>query len=444
MAICSQCYANNAEGTVFCTSCGNKMQPEAVQGNTTPIQDNIDATNVQPTAFAPINPEMNEKPKKKNTLPVIIALVLVLLVAGYFAVSALSNSNPSLRLLKGFAEMAKMDVATLEISGTVENDGDLEDLLKKVAFKAVFAIDSNKMLGEGSIDLQYDKKDVVSIMAGVNSDIAYIDPKDLYEEDFLYQLPSDYTDNMEPLKIVRESLKGIKLDIDYKKYAKIMAEELDENIEKKGGDIVLTVDAESMNSTMKAIVEEAKDDKKLMESVRKSAETVLKDLIKQSDKLEDMMDVEELETTLEQIQDKNEFEDVYAELLDEMLDSLDYAIDEVSGESTLTFSFGVGSKIKSVRFESEIEDEYSGETTKVNVLTSISNGAKFSGIKEKSAIDLEEITSDYEEMQKILEDVAGNLVKKIKANKNLVKDLDKTLGMDVDDLEDTLMSQFGF
>jgi orotate phosphoribosyltransferase-like protein len=103
----------------------------------------------------------------------------------------------------------------------------------------------------------------------------------------------------------------------------------------------------------------------------------------------------------------------------------------------ITFEFGASGAIKKMEYSIMI-DEGSDEL-EIFFSTEIKSGAKFTKINKKNAVVLEDILSDYDEMEEVIEDITENLTKTVKKNKKLTEKIEDLSGEDVEDAIEYLM-----
>ena len=189
-----------------------------------------------------------------------------------------------------------------------------------------------------------------------------------------------------------------------------------------------------MSKLVKELLEEAEDDKKLRESIRKNGIDFINRIIKEKRKLE-IIDVDDLEEILEIFEDKGDFEDFYQEAIANALidmDYMDFDIDDIN-ELELTFRFGAGNTIKGIDFTGEIDDEL-----EINVKNDIKSGASFTKFNKKNSIEINELISGGD-IEDVAEEISENLIKAIKKNKDLKNKIEDLTGEDIDDLIEMFM-----
>ncbi|NLL68527.1 MAG: zinc-ribbon domain-containing protein [Clostridiaceae bacterium] len=460
MKTCPNCSSENRDEAMFCTKCGTKFEEQPINTdinnaqdttpiNTIPTDDQVTPPTAQPAGnySAPVQPQPAPK-KKSKALVMLLGLVAVIAIA-FFAFRFLSSASPAEKLIMGLAKLSKSDKTTTSTTVNIEYDGDQEEieLLNDISFKIETAADVNNLLAQVTLDFLYAKKPVIQVAAGVNNEDIYVDLKDLYKNQF-YQAIDDiapgYEDFLNDYKIVKKAFDSISLKFDNKEYIKIFKDVLDDNIKGSGNKVVLTLDSKTLNELIKELFEEAEDDKKLMETIRKNSIAFIEKIIKEEKNLE-LIDVDDLEDALEILEDKDDFEDYYQEALSQAISSMEYMdfdIDDLP-EIELTFQFGAGNSIKGIDYTAEIDQ--GGETFKIISTTDIKSGASFTKINKKNAIEINELMTGGEDIEDIVEDITENLTKAIKKNKELTKKIEELSGEDVEDAIEMLMyGAFGF
>lgn len=437
MKICPNCNSENRDEAMFCTKCGNKFEEQLLNTNTNAPQNYSTPIDPIPSFAAPV-----EQPPKKKSKVLIYVLGLVALVAIVFlAINFISNANPANKLIQGLVKMSKMDKVTSTTTVDVVYDGDNEDaeLLNDITIKLETAADVNNVLAQLTLDLLYDNKSVIQVAAGVNNEDLYIDLKDLHKEPFYQEIEGllpEYSDYINDYKIIKKALNEVSLKFDDKKYIKIIKKVLDDDIKASGNKITVTLNSETITELMEKLLEEAEDDKKLMESIRKNAIDFINKVIKEEKKLN--MSVDGFEDALETFEDEDEFEDYYKEAIADALDSMDYSsidIDDIP-DMDITFRFGAGNAIKGIDYTAVIEE--GGDNIEINVKTDIKSGASFTKINKKDAIEIEELISGGD-MEDVAEEISGNLIKAIKKNKELTKKIEELTGEDIEDSIEMMM-----
>jgi len=447
MKKCPNCGFENRDEALFCTKCGNKLQEQSLDtdvnvAQNTSVPDNSGNTYkqviepaVQPSAI----PDISVETPKKKSKALLYVLGLAAVIAVIFLVMNISFAKPAERLIQGLIKLAKTDKCTTTTTIDIAYDGDEDeaDLLDELTIKLETAADMNELFAQLTLDLLYSNKPVVKVAAGLNNADFYIDLKDLHKKVFYQDVEDvipDYPDYVNDYKIVKKALDGISLKFDTKKYMKIINNVLDDNIKKSGKKIILTLDSEIMSELFTALLEEAEDDSKLMESVRKNAIDFINRIVKEKKKLR-IIDVDELEETLEILEDKDDFEEYYQDMISNALvrfDNMNFDAVDIS-ELELIFSFGSGNTIKGIDFSAEINNDL-----EIFVKSEIKSGANFTKYNRKDAIEIKELISggDFED---VVEEITENLIKAVKKNKDLTRKIEDLTGQDIDEAIETIM-----
>jgi len=447
MKKCPNCGFENRDEALFCTKCGNKLQEQSLDtdvnvAQNTSVPDNSGNTYkqviepaVQPSAI----PDISVETPKKKSKALLYVLGLAAVIAVIFLVMNISFAKPAERLIQGLIKLAKTDKCTTTTTIDIAYDGDEDeaDLLDELTIKLETAADMNELFAQLTLDLLYSNKPVVKVAAGLNNADFYIDLKDLHKKVFYQDVEDvipDYPDYVNDYKIIKKALDGISLKFDTKKYMKIINNVLDDNIKKSGKKIILTLDSEIMSELFTALLEEAEDDSKLMESVRKNAIDFINRIVKEKKKLK-IIDVDELEETLEILEDKDDFEEYYQDMISNALvrfDNMNFDAGEIP-ELELIFSFGSGNTIKGIDFSAEIDDDL-----EIFVKSEIKSGASFTKYNRKDAIEIKELISggDFED---VVEEITENLIKAVKKNKDLTRKIEDLTGQDIDEAIETIM-----
>ena len=452
MKICPNCNSDNSDEAMFCTKCGNRFEVQSLNTNTDSTQnysapiDTMPSVNqvVQPiTQPHPSFPTPVEQPPKKKSKVLVYVLGLVAVIAVVFlAINLISNANPADKLIKGLAKLSKMDKATTTTTVDIVYDGEDEEieLINDITIKLETAADMNDLLAQITLDLLYDNKTVVQVAAGVNNEDLYIDLKDLHKEPFYQEMEGlvpEYSDYINDYKIIKKALNEVSLKFDNKKYIKIIKNVLDDDIKGSGNKVTVTLNSKTISKLTQKLLEEAEDDTKLMESIRKNAIDFINRVIKEEKKFK-VIDVDDFEDALEMFDDEDDFEDYYKDIIADALDGMDYMdfdIDDIP-EMELTFTFGSGNAIKSIAYAGVIEE--GDDTIEINVKTDIKSGASFTKINKKGAIEIEELLNggDFED---VVEEVTENLIKAVKKNKNLTKKIEELTDEDIEDAIEMMM-----
>lgn len=452
MKICPNCNSDNRDEAMFCTKCGNRFGEQILNTNadttqnysapinTMPIENQFVQPVAQPAAS---NTASFEQPPKKKSKAVVYVLALIAVIAVVFLViNLISNSSPVDKLLKGLSKLSKMDKATTMTMVDIVYDGDDEEaeFLNDITIKLETAADVNDLLAQITLDLLYDNKSVVQVAAGVNNEDLYIDLKDLYKKAFYQEIEGmlpEYSDYVNDIKIIKKALNEVSLKFDNKKYIKIVKDVLDDDIKGSGNKVTLTLNSKTISKLTEKILEEAEDDTKLMESIRKNAIDFINKVIKEEKKLK-IIEVDEFEDALEIFEDEDDFEDSYKDMIADALSNMDYMdidIDDIP-DMDITFRFGAGNTIKGIDYIAVIDE--SGDDIEINVKTDIKSGASFTKINKKDAIEIEEFINDGD-FEEVVEEVTANLIKTVKKNKALEEKIEDITGEDVEDAIDMMM-----
>ncbi|NLB79358.1 MAG: hypothetical protein GX796_11130, partial [Clostridiaceae bacterium] len=434
---------------MFCTKCGTKFENQSLNTDinttqntpvyTTPSENQVFQPGPQPSAtFPPAEPSPE---KKSKVLVYVLGLVAVVAVV-FLAMNIISNANPANKLIKGLAKFSKMDKATSTTTIDINYDGDSDEIemLKDVTIKLETAADVNDLLVQISLDLLYANKPVIQIAAGANNEDIYVDLKDLHQEKFYQEiegLAPEYEDFVNDYKIIKNAFDGIALKFDDKQYIKIIKNVLGDDIKGSGNKVTVTLDSKTISKLTEKLLEEAEEDEKLMESIRKNGIDFIKRIIKEEKKLE-LFDVDDLDDALEILEDEDDFEDYYKEAISDGLsgmDSMDIDIDDLP-EMEVTFRFGAGNVIKGIDYIAVIEEK--DGNIEIITKTDIKNSASFTKINKKNAIEIEELMNGGD-IEEVIEEITENLKKVVKKNKDLTKKIEELTDEDVDDAIDMIM-----
>jgi hypothetical protein len=286
----------------------------------------------QPAAFNPVSgvsqAPVSSSGKKSKGLFIVAGIAVIVVV--FLLIKLIAGADPASKLMKGFAKLANMKEITSTTTVDINYEGDDEslELINDMVFKLETAADMDNLLAQLTIELIYDKKTVTQLAAGVNNEDVYVDLKDLYSKVF-YQsmddLVPDYQDFVNDYKLIKKAINDVKFKFDNKKYIKIIKDTLDDDLASKGNKVILTLNSKNMTMLMKNLLEEAEDDTKLMESVRKNAIDLVKRILKDEKKFK-VFEVDELEDLLETLEDKDDFEDYYLSVISAVRSNLDYAL----------------------------------------------------------------------------------------------------------------------
>lgn len=449
MKICPNCNNDNSDEAMFCTKCGTKFENQSLNTDinttqntpvyTTPSENQVFQPGPQPSAtFPPAEPS----PKKKSKVLVYVLGLVAVVAVVFLAMNIISNANPANKLIKGLAKFSKMDKATSTTTIDINYDGDSDEIemLKDVTIKLETAADVNDLLVQISLDLLYANKPVIQIAAGANNEDIYVDLKDLHQEKFYQEiegLAPEYADFVNDYKIIKNAFDGIALKFDDKQYIKIIKNVLGDDIKGSGNKVTVTLDSKTISKLTEKLLEEAEEDEKLMESIRKNGIEFINKVIKEEKKLE-LIDVDDLEDALEILEDEDDFEDYYKEAISEALSGMDYMdidIDDLP-EIDITFRFGAGNTIKGIDYIVVIEED--DENIEIITKTDIKNSASFTKINKKNAIEIEELISGGD-IEEVIEEISENLKKVVKKNKDLTKKIEELTDEDVDDAIDMIM-----
>lgn len=458
MKTCPKCNNVNRDEAKFCTSCGENLGTQPLDTNVTnTIQDYSAGSSSngipynQPAAASPVpgasQPSGSSPAKKSKGLLYIIAGIAAIAVI-FLLVRLFSNADPVSKLLKGYSKLAKMKeittITTVDIN--YEGDDEVGELLNDMDFKIITAADMENLLAQITLEMLYDKKSVARVAAGVTNEDFYIELKDLYKN-LVYQemeeVVPDYQDYINDFKLIKKAFDDVQFKFDNKKYIKIIRNTLGDDIKSSGNKVILTMNQETMTELLENLLEEAEEDEKLMESVRKYGISLIKRILKDEKKFK-VIEVDELEELLEILEDEDEFEEYYTNAISQFISGLGYGldnaidfdldIDEYMEDLEITFIFGASGAIKSVEFSISDDDEF-----EVFISTEIKSGTDLAKINKKNAIALEEIMNDSDELEAAVEEITENLIKTIKKNKKLAEKIEDLSGESVEDYIEYMM-----
>jgi len=397
------------------------------------------------------NADMTVETPKKKSKALFFVLGLAAVIAVVFLVINISFAKPAEKLIRGLIKLAKTDKYTTTATIDIAYDGDEEeaDLLNGLTIKLETAADMNELFTQLTLELLYSKKPVIQIAAGLNNEDFYLDLKNLYKKLF-YQDVEDvipqYPDYVNDYKIVKKASEGISLKFDSKKYMKIVNNVLDDNIKESGNKIILTLDSTLMSELFTALLEEAEDDNKLMESVRKNAIDLINRIVKEEKKLK-IIDIDDLEKALDILEDKDDFEEHYRNEINDALkrfDHMDYSPPGITGlyngfdvakipGMELTFRLGPGNTINGIDFATEIEDG-----VEMFVKCDIKKGTNFTKVNRKNSIEISELLNDGD-IEEVVGEITENLIESVKKNKDLTKKIEDLTGQDIEETFEMMM-----
>lgn len=429
MKTCPNCSFENQDETKFCIKCGAPFN-NAAEVNT-------------------------QKPAKKSSPVVKVLLVAVaLLLVAFIVMNIIIASNPAMRLLNGLERLGKMDAYTVTSTVTAKYKGDnddLEQLINNASFKTSYAVNLEKALIEFSADILYDNKSIAAGAAGLGDKVFYIDAGNLYDKDFIYELDDEELGYISEIKVLLKYIRQADIKFDKKKYAKAIADVLDDHIKGSLDKVTLTLDNELLYETLAEVFETMADDEVLMKSFRENAKDVINKILKDKHEFEFLFYEDDLEELLEYIDDKDEFEDAFlrvvegaADAFNDMLDELSYyTSSEDMTEIDITFSFGMlSNSIKGMQVSMALEDlDDEDESVKINIDSKIKGGASFAKINTKNAIDIEDLQDDYDQLEEISIEVCEKLADNITKNKKLAKAIEDITGVEADELSDLLIDE---
>ncbi|HHW22705.1 MAG TPA: zinc ribbon domain-containing protein [Clostridiaceae bacterium] len=454
MKICPKCNNQNRDEAKFCSTCGENLgvQPSDTT-DSNPVQDNTAAeskpTDVpvgQPAVDNPVSgvstAPANPVGKKSKGLFVVAGIAVIAVI--FLLIRFISSADPVSKLIKGFAKLARMKEITSTTTIDINYDGDDEigEIINDMVFKVETAADMDNLLTQLTLELVYDKKSVTQLAAGINNEDVYVDLKELYNKVFyqdMEELVPDYQDYVNDYKLIKKAVNDVNIKFDNKKYIKIIRDTLDDDIKGSGSKVILTLNSKTMTKLMKNLLEEAEDDAKLMESVRKNAIDLVKRILKDKKKFK-VIEVDELEDLLETLEDKDDFEDYYINVLAAARSSLEYGLNyqlDTIKDMEITFIFGSSGSIKKIEYTATVDAD--GDDLEILFSTEIKSGAKFTKVNKKNAIAIEDLMSDYDEMEEIFDDITENLIKTVKKNKKLTEKIEELSGEDVEDAIEYMM-----
>lgn len=442
MKICPNCNALCEDNSKFCVKCGNVLPETPISAPAPGAPMSAGAPGVPVYAPAP-----EAAPKKKSPVKLILILA-VAAMALYFVISkVLFLMNPAGAIIGGLKAIAGMDKSTITSTISFDYSGDEDDdlsILNDVTVKLVSAADLKNLLAEISIEALYSNKSVVKVGAGVNNDYVYIDPQKLYKKKMYSELDEilpGAEDYIQDIKIIMNALSSMDLKFDAGKYSDVVKKALGKDLKGSFSTVTLKIDQETSNELLLAILEKAAKDDALIESIRTGATKAINQIIKDKKFNESFIEKDDLESLLEEFEDKKAFKDNFKDALSEAVEELEYQLEyyedydiEVPYETTVTFRFDLFNRLTGIDYV--MEGDVDGENMKIIISNAIKGGASFTKINTKDAIEIQELASDYDEQEEVLGVVMDNLIKSIKSNKELTKRIEDFTGEDIDDIED--------
>ncbi|NLU32771.1 MAG: zinc-ribbon domain-containing protein [Clostridiaceae bacterium] len=426
MRTCPNCKSENQDGTRFCTKCGAPLEGAAEANDQRPVKKSF--------------------PAGKILLAVALILAVVFIIN-----TIIVAANPAMRLLNGLERLGKKNAFTVTSTVSAKYKGDDDDLkaINNASIKTSLAVNLDKMFMEVSGSILYDNKSIADIAAGVGEKELYIDLKNLYDKKFIYKLDRDVRDVISEMQVLLKYIRQANIKYDKKKYAKAIADVLDDEIRGSVGKVTVTLDGESLMEIFAEVFDVMADDEVLMKSFRENARDLINRILKDKHEFEILFSEDDLEELLDYIEDEDDFETAWMYVIEEASYGIEYALDDLDyylslddmPEFDITFSFGMFSNnIKGIQVSMKVEDGYD-ESITVNIDSRISNKASFTKINSKNAIDIEELEEDPYEFLDIAEEIIENLVGNIEKNKKLTNAIEDLTGLDADELADLIMDE---
>lgn len=366
-----------------------------------------------------------------------------MIIAAFIINSTLAAANPSRKLLKGLEHLGKMDEFTVTSVISVEYEGDVDEfeLINDASMKTSYAVNLDKLLMEVSMELLYDNKSIAHMIAGVGDKGLYAELPKLYDKKFSYEFDREIRENLSDIQVLLRYIRQANIKYDTRKYADIIEDIMGDDIKGSPGKIKMRVDGEILAIIMIEILEEMADDHKLMESVRKNAQELIKKILKDEHKFK-LFDKDDLEDFLEYLEDEDDFEMLYLSFIEEMVEGMEYYssfIDE-SPEFDVTISYGMFKGVKDINVSFTVENPSDDdESLIISMDSTIEGSASFSKVSTRNAVDIEEIMYDYRELMNIGEEIFDNLADNIEKNRKLKNAIEDLTGVDVDFLADELL-----
>mgnify|MGYP000899940067 CR=1 FL=1 len=462
MITCSNCGHSNQDHFNFCEKCGNNLKNVSSTENKVPekqVSENQTSENNIPqerttqnnaSSSAPSYLPEGPKKKKKSVKKIILAVAAVFIL--YILMSNIILAfSPATRLLKGINDFGKFSKFTSEVSLTLDYKGSDKtlDLLDNIGVAGTISTDMEKLLVESSVKLLYNKKKVTELKAGINDKLVWIDPLDLHKDKFYYEFDNKTAvASSKEIDIYRNAFRKISLDFNEKEYLKIVKDVFGKDLKNSLGKVTITLDGNTIAELLDEFLEYAKEDKKLMKSVRTEGIKFIKNIMKHGEKgqLSTLYDRDSFEIALEFFEDKEGFEDSFSfviESLQYQLNNILYYFDNLMPEINITLHYGLFNKLNKVtaNFTVSAADNYTNEklVLEYNIITK--EGAKFTNFNTKKAKNLEKVMDDPAEIMDIGKTIATNLIESITDNKEFrkeIKEIEDRLGMDIEDLTDYL------
>lgn len=457
MKTCPSCSNLNNDESLFCVKCGTSLEEQSLVNNEQndftidTTQSNADGVKLEDHISEGTDPSSTKKKPKVfvYTIGIVAVIAAILLVVNF-----ISNANPANKLIRGFVNLSKADKISATTTIDIGYRGGMEaaKLLNDFTFKIDSAADIDNLLGQITLDILYENKSITKAAVGANNEIVYADLYDLYKEKIYGEVDEDYKEFINDYKIVKKAIDKISIKFDQKAYMKIIQDVLEDEINRSGNKITITMNIDTVVELLTKLLEEAEGDKKLMESVRTNGISFIKAIVKEEKNFE-QLDVDDLEDVLEEFEDKKDFQNNYEYAISNILSELEDIEDNYENsiknelyysgipasfieelfEIDLTFSFS-GNNIKGVEFTEKFR--LGKESYEITVNTDIKKGASFTSINKKKAIEFEEIEDDFYDFA---EEITGNFTNAIKKNKGLKNKIEDLAGEDIEDVIESLI-----
>ena len=402
MKFCTECGAKNNDDVNFCVECAHvfpkvKKEKKSLKGL------------------------MSEK---HTRIAIILGSCLPILLITFFVGRAIYlNANPVLKVLYGVHEMANEK----QFAGQASVNLKLTDQSEEAELVEDFGLLVDFKLKEDNLNTKYtlllEENNVFETIIAVKENTFYLDFLDYYEDVFFYQ----NDDINEQVEIVNEMLKYLdymKLKgVDSGRYIKVIEKELKRKVSSEGGMVVVDLDAKDIVEFLEELFDEAKDDEALKVALHGDLVAMLQAL--QEDDFEYIFDEggyseqkfndELIEFVLDNIEDFDDFEDLYENALEEMVSNLEYEAQYIDDEFSveMVFDFNMFNKIKSVEITLDLEGD--------KILSTVDFGKKykFKRYSVTKSVDIEDVIDD-EEVVDVIKEIGDNFIDKFTENEENV------------------------
>jgi len=358
----------------------------------------------------------------------LVLLALVVLLAGRNWI--LGYNDPGVKLMHGTVRALQDKNPEFQLTLSLEDVDKEYRFLEDMELQVAGGIKGDKI--SSMLHIKNGRHDYAEAVMSIQGDNVFFDLEDLYKDILYVELGSD-ANNLEDALVFLDYLKDLNIKgVKWKNYGKIFTEEMGSNIDKKGSDIILTLDIEDLCHAFEAMIDEAEDDRDLKEGLKNA-------LIKMFEKME--KDDVTLMTLMSSSSDAiTGIEDNWDELYEDLMDNLRSLVQYESDQEYDYYSYYSQSPLAALE-DTPIDGQelrfsfFLGKLTKVETLVDmgdmdlslelkLNKGYKAKTYKTSKAELLDDM--DSKEVANMSSSIMKQVFKNIEEDKDFVEGLEDT------------------